>query len=246
MEDAMAKSTVQQIRERFDKDVERFSNLETGQAATVDAPLCMELVTRAASVVTPGARDMLDIGCGAGNYTVKMLQRLPGMNCTLVDLSEPMLARAKERVGAATAGAVTAVQGDMREIEFGDERFDVVVATAALHHLRSDAEWEGMFAKIFRALRRGGSFWVFDMVEHEMSGVEAMMRERYGEYLAQLKGGGEAGAAYQEAVFAYVEAEDTPRSLGFQMKLMERVGFVNVEVLHKNGLFAAFGGRKEG
>jgi tRNA (cmo5U34)-methyltransferase len=34
----MSKSTVEQIRERFDGDVERFSNLETGQSATIDAP----------------------------------------------------------------------------------------------------------------------------------------------------------------------------------------------------------------
>src|SRR5271154_4631406 len=95
------KSSVDQIRERFDKDVERFSNLETGQAATVDSPLCLELVTRAAGATTPGAKDLLDIGCGAGNYSLKMLQRLPGLNCTLVDLSRPMLDRAVERVTAA-------------------------------------------------------------------------------------------------------------------------------------------------
>ena len=35
----MSKSTVEEIRQRFDGDVERFSNLETGQSATVDAPL---------------------------------------------------------------------------------------------------------------------------------------------------------------------------------------------------------------
>src|SRR5687767_3928615 len=33
------KSTVEEIRQRFDADVERFSTLETGQSATVDAPL---------------------------------------------------------------------------------------------------------------------------------------------------------------------------------------------------------------
>lgn len=32
------KSTVEEIRQRFDADVERFSNLETGQSATVGAP----------------------------------------------------------------------------------------------------------------------------------------------------------------------------------------------------------------
>ncbi|MGI6419673.1 MAG: hypothetical protein ACOX1P_28900 [Thermoguttaceae bacterium] len=35
----MEKSTVDEIRQRFDADVERFSNLETGQSATIDAPL---------------------------------------------------------------------------------------------------------------------------------------------------------------------------------------------------------------
>jgi hypothetical protein len=33
------KSTVDEIRQRFDADVERFSNLDVGQSATVDAPL---------------------------------------------------------------------------------------------------------------------------------------------------------------------------------------------------------------
>ena len=50
------KSTVDEIRQRFDADVERFSNLATGQSATVDAPLAMELIAQAAAVTTPQAR----------------------------------------------------------------------------------------------------------------------------------------------------------------------------------------------
>ena len=41
------KSTLEEIRARFDADVERFSNLETGQQATIDAPLVLELVSQA-------------------------------------------------------------------------------------------------------------------------------------------------------------------------------------------------------
>jgi len=51
------KSTVKDIRKRFDADVERFSNLETGQSATIDVVLAMELITRADPPVP-------DIGCG--------------------------------------------------------------------------------------------------------------------------------------------------------------------------------------
>lgn len=58
------KSTVEEIRSRFDADVERFSNLETGQSATMDAQVALELIARAAHAVTPDAKRMLDIGCG--------------------------------------------------------------------------------------------------------------------------------------------------------------------------------------
>jgi tRNA (cmo5U34)-methyltransferase len=52
-------------------DVERFSNLDIGQSATFDAPLAISLVAQAAALTTPHARHALDIGCGAGNYTLK-------------------------------------------------------------------------------------------------------------------------------------------------------------------------------
>ena len=92
------KSSIDQIRERFDHDVERFSNLQTGQSATIDAPLVMDLVTQAAAVTTPHARHVVDVGCGAGNYTLKLLERSPNLNATLIDLSAPMLDRATERL----------------------------------------------------------------------------------------------------------------------------------------------------
>src|SRR5512142_1438284 len=127
------KSTVDEIRQRFDADVERFSNLETGQSATVDAPLAMALVAQAAAATTPHAKHVLDVGCGAGNYTLKLLDHRPGLDCTLLDLSRPMLDRAAERVGAATTGRVTTVPADVRETAFPDEGFDIILAAAVLH-----------------------------------------------------------------------------------------------------------------
>lgn len=233
------KSPVDEIRQRFDADVERFSNLETGQSATVDAPLAMALVAQTAAAATPHARHILDIGCGAGNYTLKLLEHLPGLDVTLIDLSRPMLDRATERVSRATTGTVTAIQGDVREIELGEGRFDVVVAAAVLHHLRTDDEWRLVFRAFHRALRPGGSLWVFDLVESSIPAVQRLMWERYGEYLAALK-----DATYRDHVFAYVEKEDTPRPLTFQLDLLRAVGFAQVDVLHKNVCFAAFGGIK--
>lgn len=234
-----AKSSVDEIRRRFDADVERFSNLDTGQSATVDAPLAMSLVAEAAARVTPQARHVLDVGCGAGNYTLKLLERLPNLDVTLVDLSAPMLQRAIERAKPVTSGVVTARQSDIREMDLPESGYDIIVAAAVLHHLRTDGEWWDTFKAFHRALRSGGSLWIFDLVESSQPAIEALMRQRYSEYLVRLK-----DEAYRDAVFDYVAKEDTPRPLVEQLDLLRAVGFNQVDVLHKNGCFAAYGAVK--
>ena len=233
------KSTVEQIRQRFDHDVERFSNLETGQSATIDAPLVLDLITAVAAATNPNAAHVLDIGCGAGNYTLKLLQRLPDLNITLIDLSKPMLDRALQRLSPLTTGNIAALQGDIRAISLEPDSFDIIMAAAVFHHLRSDEEWLAVFDKCHAALKSGGSLWISDLIAHDDPAVQAMMWQRYGEYLTQLK-----DEAYRDQVFGYIEQEDTPRPLLYQLHLLKQVGFRSVEVLHKNAMFAAFGAIK--
>ncbi len=231
----MAKSTVEEIRARFDADVERFSVLEAGQSATIDAPLVLDLIARAAASVNPSATDLLDVGCGAGNYSLKLLSAIPNLNVTLVDLSRPMLDRAVERVAPHTCGRVTALQGDIRELALPPAAFDLIAAAAVLHHLRGDGEWRAVFGKFHTALKPGGSLWISDLVAHSPGVLPGAMWERYAEYLTAL-----GGPEYSERVFAYIDKEDTPRPLPWQCELLRQCGFAQVEVLHKNGPFAAF------
>lgn len=233
------KATNDEIRSRFDNDVERFSNLETGQLTTLDASFTMELCTDAAKAVTPGGTNLLDIGCGAGNYSLKMLSKLPDLNCTLNDLSLPMLEAAKKRVSASTTGTVKTIQMDMRELDLEPGSYDIVLAAATLHHLRDDDDWMNVFTKIYEALTPGGSFWISDLISHDSTALNELFKTYYGDYLESLD-----GPVFKKKVFDYIEYEDTPRSIEFQLDLMKKVGFRNVEILHKNLCFAAFGGMK--
>ncbi len=229
------KSTNAQIKARFDNDVERFSNLETGQQAVIDAPLMLELISDLAGKVVPQARHLLDIGCGAGNNTIKILRNKPGLNCDLLDLSDKMLARAAERVRAEDSGAVRTFNGDLREVELPTGHYDIIVAAAVLHHLRDEADWERAFARIHSLLAPGGALFVSDMFFHEDPQVHAAMWERYAAYLRGL-----GGPEYQEKVFAYIDVEDSPRDLTFQLELLRKVGFSKVDILHKNSCFGAY------
>ena len=237
--DYSKKANNQQIRERFDKDTARFSNLETGQQTTIDAPITMELCTEAAKYANPNAKELLDIGCGAGNYTLKMLGKIPDLNCVLNDLSLPMLEKARERVSPQTSGTVTIIQDDMRNLQLRDNHFDIVLAAATLHHLRDDEDWELLFAKIFKALKPGGSFWISDLIAHDAEVITRLFEDSYSRYLDTL-----GGPEYRQKVLDYVSFEDTPRSLNYQLALLAKVGFTKIDILHKNSSFAAFGAIK--
>jgi tRNA (cmo5U34)-methyltransferase len=183
----MQKSTVEEIKERFDNDVERFSNLDTGQISTIDAKISLELITESAKRIIPHAENLLDIGCGAGNYTLMMLTKIPNLHCTLVDLSRPMLEKAFERVSRDTDKPVSILHGDIREIGLPENSYDIILAGAVLHHLRDDNDWETTFNKLFKLLRPGGCLMISDLVTQDTEELNDYTWERYGDYLEQKR-----------------------------------------------------------
>jgi tRNA (cmo5U34)-methyltransferase len=233
------KSSLEDIKNRFDNDVERFSNLETGQTATVDAPLAMELIAQAAVAATPNIKHVLDIGCGAGNNTIKLSQSAAPFDCDLVDLSLKMLERARQRISAVNRGKIRLFQNDIRHVDLPHQKYDVILAAAVLHHLRDDRDWETTFAKIHRLTAPGGSLWITDLISHETGAVQQLMWKRYADYLHAV-----GGDAYKQRVFDYIDKEDSPRPVTYQLELLRKVGFTHVELLHKNSCFAAFGAVK--
>ena len=235
----MNKSTLEEIEQRFDADVERFSDLNTSQANTLDAVFNMELITDGIKKVYPNLNHVLDIGCGAGNYAIKTLMKTNNqVNVDLVDLSQNMLDRAKQRVLEHTTGEVNIFKGDFRTVDLEAEKYDVIIATMVLHHLRDDQDWESTFQKLYSLLKKGGSIWILDMVEQSSPKMQELIyHDRYGDFLTQLK-----DRSYQEHVFAYIEKEDSPRPLVYQLNLLGKVGFKQVDVLHKNLCFASFVG----
>lgn len=199
----------------------------------------MELITQAAFHATAPIRRVLDIGCGAGNNTIKLAQCVSTFDCDLVDLSPAMLEKVHERIIERVSGEVRIFQGDFRTIDLGEQRYDVILAAAVLHHLRDDQDWESAFDKLYALTAPGGSVWITDLVSHETEPVQDLMWRRYGEYLCSWGGEG-----YKDRVFEYIDKEDSPSPVTYQLELLRKAGFRHVELLHKNSCFAAFGAIK--
>jgi tRNA (cmo5U34)-methyltransferase len=151
-----------------------------------------------------------------------------------------MLEKAKDRISKINNGVLRIFQGDFREIDLPEQHYDIILAAAVLHHLRDDCDWEDIFRKIYHLTAPGGSIWITDLVSHESKNVQSFMWERYGEYLMSL-----GGDSYKEKVFSYIDKEDSPRPVTYQLELLRKVGFDYIELLHKNSCFAAFGAIKK-
>jgi tRNA (cmo5U34)-methyltransferase len=195
----------------------------------------MERGTEALRRIVPGAQAMLDLGCGAGNWTVKLLSKLPDLTCTLLDLSPAMLERARSRVEILSKKPVTAIEGDFRSIILEAGFFDIVTAGATLHHLRDIEEWRALFTKVYTALRKGGVFLISDLVSHQNAALAGYARECWADYLLQA-----GGVEMRESILRLSDEEDTPRPLSWQIELLREAGFESVEIIHLNACFATF------
>jgi ubiquinone/menaquinone biosynthesis C-methylase UbiE len=114
-----------------------------------------------AAVRSQGAR-VLEIGCGTGALTEKLIAR--GAHVTAVDQNPEMLERARARLADSSPDAVTFVERTASEIDsFPERSFDAVVASLSLSEM-SKHERAFVLKCAQRVLRPGGVIAIGDEV----------------------------------------------------------------------------------
>ncbi|MFE7261472.1 class I SAM-dependent methyltransferase [Streptomyces sp. NPDC057592] len=106
-----------------------------------------------AAAALTGRDRVLDIGCGAGRTTRLAARRASGGQALGLDLSAPMLARARESARREGIGNVAFEQADVQVHPFGPALFDVAISRFGVMFF---ADPVAAFANIGRALRPGG------------------------------------------------------------------------------------------
>lgn len=106
---------------------------------------------------------VLDVGCGPGTITRDLAERVAPGEVTGLDNAADVLDNAAARPGPAN---VRWQRGDVHELPFPDDRFDVVHAHQVLQHL---ADPVGALRSMRRVLRPGGLLAVRDADYQAMS-----------------------------------------------------------------------------
>ena len=105
-----------------------------------------------ALAIAPGEA-VIDIGCGCGGTTLEIARRVGGSGHVLgVDVSAPMLARARERAAAAPDLAIDFALGDAAAHDFVAGAFDVAFSRIGVMFF---ADPQAAFANMLAALRPG-------------------------------------------------------------------------------------------
>ncbi|MFO1519868.1 MAG: methyltransferase domain-containing protein [bacterium] len=200
---------------------------------------CFDDFYRAAVEMMPFKADqdftVLDLGAGTGLLSGFIRERFPAARITLIDFSEEMLAKARERFG--DDPRVRYQVADYVGVDWGGA-WDAVVSSLSIHHLDDDGK-KSIYRKVFDGLKRGGVFLNAEFVRASSSAVQ----ERY--WSLWIKKKQEAGLSEEEIRQSLKRTEiDILAPVEDQLAWLREAGFEEVECHYRQYLFAVFGGKK--
>jgi ubiquinone/menaquinone biosynthesis C-methylase UbiE len=185
-----------------------------------------QMLDVAAAAIPPQARTIVELGVGTGALSFRCLKVAPAARAIGIDVDPEILALARRRLGErATFGTGSFLRTPI-------SRCDALVASFALHHVRTRAAKKGLYRRIGAALRPGG---VFLNVDCQPAHDVPVRRAQFDEWLAHLRRS--YTAAQARAIFTSWSHEDVYVPLDDEIALMRSAG-LRVELLWRRGAFA--------
>jgi SAM-dependent methyltransferase len=185
------------------------------------------MLAAAASAIPRGARTIVDLGTGTGALAAACLARAPRARVIGVDADPAMLPLAARRLRS----RATLVRGSFLRTRLPREA-DAIVASFALHHVRTRAAKARLYIRIRRALAPRG---VFVSVDCHPSIDRVAAREQRDAWTRHLRRAYSAREA--DRLLKAWSIEDVYVPLESEVRLLERAGF-DVRVIWRGGSFA--------
>ena len=178
---------------------------------------------------------IVELGTGSGALAARILSRRLGARVVGIDEDPAMLAMASARM---PGGRVELRQANFSRIELPPA--DAVVASLALHHVKSLARKLELYRRVARALAPGGLFVNADCAPPASPVLAARAMDTWRAHLQTTYSAREA-AGYLRAW----AAEDRYQRLDVELDLVARAG-LTPDVVWRREAFAVIIGRKRG
>lgn len=136
--------------------------VEAGREHAVMAPVYLFHCANICEVIRPGDT-VVDLACGPANQLAMVARLNPETKFIGVDLSLPMLERARELIERQGLKNVEFRHADITDLSFfADRSVDAVMSTMALHHLPTFDMLCRTYAEVARILKPDGGVYMVD------------------------------------------------------------------------------------
>ncbi|MEH1951033.1 MAG: class I SAM-dependent methyltransferase [Nostoc sp.] len=206
----------------------------------------LEVITRC---LPSTSRRILELGCGTGELSLKILNRFPDCQVIALDYSPRMLQFAQDKITAAGyEQRWTGIKADFGDwannpenLDIGS-KFDACVSSLAIHHLQDKMKLK-LFERIAASLTQDGCFWNADPTLPEspaLTEVYKAAREEWaveqGTSLTEIRA--KLGTTSTQGY----SSQDQLASLDAHCQMLSKAGFKTVAVPWKYYGLAVFGG----
>ena len=175
-------------------------------------------------------KNILDLGCGNGNVTSRLLQLFPESNFTLLDASQEMINLCKEQFKAYN---VEYVESYFKDYKFKDNHFDLITAGFSFHHCNSE-EKKTLFQSINWSLKKGGIFSCSDLMINKNKPEHLVLLKKWKSFVYESFPDGEKW----EWLMEHYNAFDNPDDYKDQIKWLNEAGFKDVRLPTKENCWA--------
>jgi tRNA (cmo5U34)-methyltransferase len=191
-----------------------------------------EMLDAAAGAVPRRARHVVDLGAGTGGLAARVLARARRASVVGIDADRGMLVLAARRLGdRATLVNETFLRAPLPAA-------DAIVASFALHHVRTPNAKARLYRRARAALRPGGVLVSADCHPARDTAIAAAQMDEWRKFVAASY-----SHAQTRAFFRSWAREDVYVPLAAEVALLERAGF-RVEVIWRRGAFSVLVGRR--
>ena len=185
-----------------------------------------EMLDVGAAAVPPRARTIVDLGIGTGALSSRCLTTARQAQVVGIDVDPDILTMARRRLG----DRATFTTGSFLRAPL--PACDALVASFALHHVRTRAAKASLYRRIRTALRPGGAFVSVDC---QPAKDAAVRRAQFAEWLGHLRRAYRPKQAH--GIFTSWSHEDVYLPLEAELELMRAAGF-RPELVWRRGAFA--------